>query len=104
MRSCKNLPKVQKNENYCFSGLLFMNKLHNMCNRELSISIGIEVNMILVRNHETLWKSNETRFSLGTVLPRGYNIPRMTFSLGNTKPGDVSTTNAESINLRSAIL
>ena len=104
MRICKNLPKVQKNENYCFSGLLFMNKRHNVCNRELSISIGIEVNMILFRNHETLWKSNDTRFSLGTILSRGYNIPRMTFSLGITKPGAVSTRNAESINLRSAIL
>ena len=68
------------------------------------MSIGIEVNMILVRNHETLWKSNDTRFSLGTVLPSGHNIPRMKFSLKNTKPGAVSTTNAESINLYSAIL
>ena len=75
-----------------------------MCNRGLLTSIGIEANMVLVRIHETLWKSNDTRFSLGTVLPSGYNIPRMKFSLGNTKPGAVSTTNAEFINLYSAIL
>ena len=31
-----------------------------MCNRGPSMSIGIEVNLILVRNHETLWKSNVT--------------------------------------------
>ena len=55
------------------------------------MSIGIEVNMKLVRNHETLWKSNDTHFSLGTVLPSGYNTPRMKFSLENTKPGAVST-------------
>ena len=68
------------------------------------MSIGIEVNMILVSNHETLWKSNVTRFSSGTVLPSGHHISRMKFSLGNTKPGAVSTTNAESIKLYSAIL
>ena len=67
------------------------------------MSIGIEVNMILVSNHETLWKSNVTLFSSGTVLPSGHHIPRMKFSLGNTKPGAVSTTNAESIKLYSAI-
>ena len=56
------------------------------------MSIGIEVNVILVRNHENLWKSNDTRFSLGTVLSRGYNTPRIKFSLGNAKPGAVSET------------
>ena len=56
----------------------------------------IEVSMVFVRNHETLWKSNDTRFSLDTVLPSGYIIPRMKISLGNTKLGPVSTTNAES--------
>ena len=59
--------------------------------------------MVFVRNHETLWKWNDTRFSLGTVLPSGYNIPRMEFLLGNPKPGAVSTTNAKPINLYSAI-
>ena len=51
------------------------------------MSIGIEVNMVFVRNNETLWKSNDTRISLGTVLASGYNIPLMKFSLGNTKSG-----------------
>ena len=60
--------------------------------------------MVFVRNHETLWKSNDRRFSLSTVLSSGYSIPRMKFSLGNTKPGAVSTTNAESFNLYSVIL
>ena len=68
------------------------------------MSIGIEVNVVLVRNRETLWKSNGTRFSLSTVLSRGYNTPRMKFSLGNNKPGAVSTTNAKPINLYSLIL
>ena len=68
------------------------------------MSLGIEVNMVFVTNHETLWKSNNTRFSFDTDLPSGYNIPRMKISLGNTKPGAVSTTNAESINLYSANL
>ena len=68
------------------------------------MSIGIEVIMVFVTDHETLWKSNDMRFSLGTVLPSGYNTPRMKFSLGNTKPEAVSTTNAESINLNSSIL
>ena len=63
------------------------------------MSIGIEVNVILVRNHENLWKSNDTRFSLATVLPRGYNTSRIKFSLGNAKPGAVSATNAKPINL-----
>ena len=68
------------------------------------MSIGIEVIMVFVGNHETLWKSNDMRFSLGTLLPSGYNIPRMRYSLGNNIPGAVSTTNAESINLYSVIL
>ena len=63
------------------------------------MSIGIEVNLILVRNHETLWKSNVTHCPY-----KWAQIPRMKFSLGNTQPGAVSTTNAESINLYSAIL
>ena len=71
---------------------------------EFSMSIGIEVNMVFVRNHGTLWKSNDMRLCLGTVLPNGYNIPRMKFLLGNTKPRAVSTTNAESIDLYKAIL
>ena len=65
---------------------------------------GIIVNVVLVRNHETLWKSIDTRFSLGTVLPSGYNTPWIKFSLRNTKLGAVSTTNAEPINLYSVIL
>ena len=68
------------------------------------MSIGIEVNMVCVRNQETLWKSNDILFSLGTVLLSGYNIPRMKFLPENTKPGAVSTTNAKFINLYSAIL
>ena len=28
MQSCKNLPKVQESENYCFSGVFIMNKWH----------------------------------------------------------------------------
>ena len=56
------------------------------------MSIGIEVKLVLVRNHETLWKLNDTHFTLGTVLPRGYKTPRMKFSLGNTKPIAVSPT------------
>ena len=68
------------------------------------MSIGIDVYMVFVRNHKTLWKSNDTRFSFRTFLPSGYSIPRMKFSLGNTKPGGMSQTNAESINLYSAIL
>ena len=68
------------------------------------MSTGIEVNVVLVRNHETFWKSNDTRFSLGTVLPSGYNTPRMKFLLGNTKPGVVSTTIPKPINLYSVIL
>ena len=68
------------------------------------MSIGIEVNVVLVRNHETLWKSNDTRFSLDTVLPRGYNTPRMKFSLENTKLGAVSATNAKPTNLYLVIL
>ena len=46
------------------------------------MSTGFEVNIAFVRNHETLW-SNDTCFSLGTVLPNGYNIPWMKFSLWN---------------------
>ena len=65
--------------------------------------IGIQVNMVLVRNHETLWKSYNTRFSLGIVFLRGVQ-PWMKFSLGNTKPGAVSTTNMKSIKLYSVIL
>ena len=68
------------------------------------MSIGTQVNVVLVRNHETLWKSNNTRFCLGTVLPRGYNTSRMKFSLGNTKPRAVSATNAKLINLYSVII
>ena len=68
------------------------------------MSMGIEVNMVYVRNHETLWKSNDTRFILDTVHRSGHNIPRIKFSLRNTKPEAVITTNAESINLYSATL
>ena len=69
------------------------------------MSIGIEINMVFVRKpRRTFWKSNDTRFILGTVLPSRYNIPLIKFFLGNTKFGAVSTTNAESINLYSAIL
>ena len=63
------------------------------------MSIGIEVNVVFVRNHETLWEWSDTCFRLGTILPSGYNIPRMKFSLGNTKPGAVSATNVQSTNL-----
>ena len=61
------------------------------------MSIGIEVNVVLVRNHDTLWKSKDTRFSLGTVLPMGYNTPRVKFSVRKTKPGAVTATNAKPI-------
>ena len=67
------------------------------------MSIGMEVNMVLVRNHETLWKSNNMRFSLGIVFPRGVQTS-MKFLLGNTKPGAVSTTKMKSIKLYSVIL
>ena len=60
--------------------------------------------MVFVINHETLWKSNDTRNFLGPVLPSGQYIPRFKFSLGNTKPEAVSITNAESVSLYSAIL
>ena len=63
------------------------------------MSIGIEVNIVFVKKHETLRMSNGTRFTSGTVLPSGYNIPRMKFS-----HGALSTTNAESMNVYSAIL
>lgn len=70
------------------------------------MSIGIEVNIIFVRNHEIFWKPNDTCFVLGTVLQSWYNIPQVKFSLRNTNPGAVSKSVAESefINLCSAFL
>ena len=47
------------------------------------MSIGIEINMVFVRKPRgTFWKSNDTRFNLGTVLPSGYNIPLIKFFSG----------------------
>ena len=87
-----------------------MSKWHQYVKLGFFDVIGIEVNMVFVKKkrrkkkHERLWKSNDTRFRLGTVLPSGYNIPRVKFSLGNNKLGAVSIINAEYINLYSAIL
>lgn len=53
---------------------------------------GNEVSIVFIRNHETLLKSNDTRFVLGSVLPSGHNIPRIKVSLRNTKSGAVSIT------------
>ena len=51
---------------------------------------GNEVSIVFIRNHETLLKSNDTCFILGSVLPSGHNIPRIKVSLRTSKPGAVS--------------
>ena len=80
-----------------------MDKRQKYVKSGFSMSTSIEVSMVFVRNDKTLWNWNDTRFISNTVLPSRHNITRIKVLLMNTKPGTVCTTNAESINMYSAI-
>ena len=64
-----------------------MNKLYKYNILDVLVALGYEVNFLIVKTCETLWKSNDMHLILGTALPDRHNKPWIKFSSWYTEHG-----------------